>query len=170
MLQNPGFFQAAPGTARSRAAAFPPRPYDFPAGNILLLVRAGAAGPWSPQQLRLKAEAAISVNRTLAPAIGILIRLRSFSPDCCTRDTASRKHGLRAWTGRCPLGTPPSNFTASAGKRGAERDSVRLFFSTTECYTSKKWFRCGIALAAWRRNTECSLWAEWMGLPTYENL
>src|SRR6185503_20936801 len=38
---------------------------------------------------RVKAEVEFSVNRTQGPAIGILIRLRSFSPDCCMRDTAS---------------------------------------------------------------------------------
>jgi len=83
------------------------RTVDFLAGNILLGTVPGAARPRDlhyqkkaqPIRLlvnpagwyrRVKAEVAISVNGTLGPAIGILIRLRSFSPGCCMRDTAIR--------------------------------------------------------------------------------
>ena len=36
---------------------------------------------------RVKAEAAISVNGSLAPVLGIWSRVQSFSPGCCKRDT-----------------------------------------------------------------------------------
>ncbi len=67
-----------PGAARPRHLH-----YQKKALPIRLLVKS------AERYHRVKAEVAISVNRTLRPQIGILIRLRSFSPGCCMRDTAS---------------------------------------------------------------------------------
>jgi len=67
-----------PGAARPRDLH-----YQKKAHPIRLLVNP------AERYRRVKAEAEFSVNRTLGPQIGILIRLRSFSPGCCMRDTAS---------------------------------------------------------------------------------
>ncbi len=87
---------------------------------------------------RVKAEAAISVNQSLAPALEILRHPPSFSLDCCNRDTGA-SNADRATLARV---APPHETLVRCGKlvsRCAQRRCVSLFFGAAGCYTSKKY-------------------------------
>src|SRR5262245_58334465 len=142
---------------------------DFLAGNILRVLLPGAARPRDlhykkahPIRLlvnpaewyrRVKAEAAISVNGTLRPAIGILIRLRSFSPHCCMRDTASPA----APTSALERALFVCHHFKCRHPRVPERPKASDFFSALRNAIGEK--NSSVAalrwLIAWYRNTEC---------------